>query len=178
MLRDDAAGLSALSDDAEIRVNDASSALEEMRAQRDEAARSSEVAAERVDGLSTEHAALIAVSVPAGTDELDERRRAAADAVRAASIALEKTEQADSEARAARKAAVAQGPLEQALRDLHDLEGLITSLAPAQARLQQARDRRAAADTALESAEPPASSVSRTWTRPAARTPPRTCART
>ena len=77
LLRDDAARLSVLSDDAEIRVNDASSALEELRAQRDEATRSSEVAAERVADLSREYAALIAISVPDGTDKLDERRRAA-----------------------------------------------------------------------------------------------------
>ena len=153
LLRDDATRLSVLSDDAGIRVNDASSALEELRAQRDEATHSSEVAAEQVADLSREYAALIAVSVPDGTDELDERRRAAAHAVSEASTALEKAERADSEARAARNAATAEGQLEQTLRDLRDLADPITNLAPARASLQQAHDRRGAADTAIESAE-------------------------
>jgi exonuclease SbcC len=152
-LQDDAARLSALTSHAETQVSDASSAMEERRGQRDEATRSAEAAAQRVDGLNAEHAALVAVSVPDGTDQLDERRRAAADTERESSAALQQAEQADSEARAARNGAVAEGPLEQALRDLRDLEDLIASLTPARASLQQARDRRAAADTALESAE-------------------------
>ena len=45
------------------------------------------------------------------------------------------------------------GPLEQAQRDLRDLADLIASTAPARARLDQARDQRASADTALEAAE-------------------------
>ena len=73
--------------------------------------------------------------------------------MREASTALQKAEQADSEARTARNSAVAPAPLEQALRDLHDLEDLIARLAPAQDTLEQARDQRASADTALEAAE-------------------------
>jgi DNA repair protein SbcC/Rad50 len=152
-LQDDVARMSVLSGHAETKVNDASIVLEELRAQRDEAARSAEAAAQRVNDLSAEHAALVAVSVPDGAGQLDERRRTATDAVREASTASQKAEQADSEARAARNSAVAEGALEQALRDLRDLEELIAGLAPAQARRQQARDQRAAADAALESAE-------------------------
>jgi exonuclease SbcC len=152
-LQTDVARLSVLSGRAETKVNAASTNLEELRAQRDEAARSAEAAERRVHDLSVEHAALAAVAVPDRTDQLDERRRNAEDAVREAATVLQKAEQADSEARAARNSAVAQAPLEQALRDLHDLEDLMSGLAPAQATLEQARDQRTSADTALEAAE-------------------------
>ena len=152
-LQDDVAKLSAVSGQAETQVNKASSVLEERRADRDESARRAEAAAQRVDDLSAEHAALVAISVPDGTDRLDQRRRAAADVVREVSAALQNAEQADSEARSARNAAVAEAPLEQALRDLRDLENLIASLAPARASLQRALEQRVVADAALESAE-------------------------
>jgi len=152
-LADDAARLSVLSGHAETKVSDASIVLEGLRAQRDEAARNAEAGERRVHDLSVEHAALAAVAVPDGTDQLDEHRRNAADAVRETSTALQEAEQADSAARAARNSAVAQGPLEQALRDLRDLEDLIAGHAPARARLEQARGERASADMALESAE-------------------------
>ena len=117
-------------------------------------ARGAEAADRRVADLSAEHAALVAVTVPDGTGQLDERRRAAADAAREASAALRA-------GRAGRQRGPGRpqfrgpqpGPLEQALRDLRDLADLIASLAPARARLHQARDQRAAADTALEAAE-------------------------
>jgi exonuclease SbcC len=152
-LEDDAARLSALSGQAEATVGDASASLEELRGQRDEAARSADAAKQREHDLSAEHAALTAVVVPDRTDQLDKRRQDAADAVRQTSAALNDAEQADSEARAARNSAVAQGPLEQALRDLRELGDLIAGMAPARARLEQARAQRASADTALESAE-------------------------
>jgi DNA repair protein SbcC/Rad50 len=152
-LQDDAAKLSALSGQAETQVNEASSVLEERRAGRDEATRRAEAAAQRVDGLSADHAALVAVSVPDGTDRLDERRRAAADAAGEASAALQDAEQADSEARSARNGAVPEAPLEQALRDLRALENFNASLPPLRASLQRAREQRAVADAALESAE-------------------------
>jgi exonuclease SbcC len=152
-LEADVARLSLLSGHTETEVNAASTNLEELRTQRDEAARSAESAERRVHDLSIEHIALAAVAVPDQTDLLDERRQDAEVAVREASTALQKAEQADSEARAARNSAVAPAPLEQALRDLHDLEDLIARLAPAQATLEQARDQRASADTALEAAE-------------------------
>jgi len=152
-LQDDVTRLSVLSGQTETQVSDASASLEELRGQRDEAARSAEAAEQREHDLSVEHNALAAVAVPDQTDQLDERRRNAADAARETSTALQKAEQADSEARAARNSAVAQGPLEQALRDLRELGDLIAGLTPARARLEQDRDQRASADTALESAE-------------------------
>jgi exonuclease SbcC len=152
-LQDDVARLSVLSSRAETEVNAASTNLEELRAQRDEAARSAEASERRVYDLNVEYTALAAVAVPDRTDQLDERRRSAEDTVREASTVLQKAEQADSEARAARNSAVAQAPLEQAPRDLHDLEDLISGLATAQATLEHARDRRASADTALQAAE-------------------------
>jgi exonuclease SbcC len=152
-LQDDVARLSVLSSRAETEVNAASINLEALRAQRDEAARSAEAAERRVHDLNVEHAALAAVAVPDRTDQLDERRRSAEDTVRKASTVLQEAEQADSEARAARNSAVAQAPLEQALGDLHDLEDLLSGLATAQATLEQARDQRASADTALQAAE-------------------------
>ena len=152
-LRDDLARLSVLSSDAETKVNDSSTALEELRAQREEATRSAEAAAQAMDDLSAEHAALVAVCLPDGTGQLDEHRRTAAAAIREASAALHEAEQADRQARAACKSAVAEGALEQARRDLRDLEDLTAGWAPAREGLQQARDQRAAADAALESAE-------------------------
>ena len=152
-LEDGAARLSLLSGHAEAKVSDASAGLEELRGQRDEAARGADAAKLREQDLSVEHAALAAVAVPDRTDQLDERRRVAADAVRETSAALRNAEQADSEARTARNSAVAQSPLEQALRDLRELGDLIAGMAPARARLEQAREQRASADTALESAE-------------------------
>ena len=127
--------------------------LEQLRGQRDADARGAEAADRRVADLSAEHAVLAAVTVPDGTGQLDERRRAAAEAEREASAALRQAEQADTEARAARNSAVPPGPLEQARRDLRDLADLIAGTAPARARLDQARDQRASADTALEAAE-------------------------
>lgn len=149
----DVARLSVLSGHAETAVNTASTGLEELRTQRDEAARRAEAAEQGVHNLTSEQAALAAVAVPDRTDQLDERRRNAEDAVREASTALQTAEQADSEARAARNSAVAQAPLEQVLRGLRDLEGLIVGIAPARATLEQAREQRASADTALEAAE-------------------------
>jgi exonuclease SbcC len=151
--QDDVARLSVLSGHAEKRVHEASASVEELRAQRDEAARSAEAAERRVHDLSVEHAALAAVAIPDRTYQLDERRRTTADAVREASTALLKAEQADSKARAARNFAVAQAPLEQAQRDLLDLADLIAGLTLARITLEQARDQRASADTALEAAE-------------------------
>jgi exonuclease SbcC len=152
-LEADVARLFLMSGDAETRVTAALTGLEALRTQRDEAARSAEAAERRVDDLSSEQATLAAVAVPDGTEQLDERRRNAEDAVREASTALQTAERADSQARAARSSAVAQAPLEQVLRDLGDLEGLIVGIASARATLEQAREGRASADTALEAAE-------------------------
>jgi len=151
--RDEAARLSARSAAADAAVAEAGAALEVLRAQRDDAASAAEAAGRRTRELSEQHAALAAVAVPDGVDRLDARRRAAAGALAQASAALQAAEQADSDARAARDRAAAPGTLEQALGELRGLEELTAGRAPARARLRQARDRRALADTALEAAE-------------------------
>ena len=151
--RDEAARLSARSAAADAAVAEAGAAREVLRAQRADAASAAEAAGRRTRELSEQHAALAAVAVPDGVDRLDARRRAAAGALAQASAALQAAEQADSDARAARDRAAAPGTLEQALGELRGLEELTAGRAPARARLRQARDRRALADTALEAAE-------------------------
>jgi len=74
VLQGNSARLSARSGDVSAKVDAASASLEELRGQRDEAARGAEAARQRVDRLGTEHAALIAVSVPDEADQLDEQR--------------------------------------------------------------------------------------------------------
>ena len=105
------------------------------------------------NGSGTEHAALTAVSVPDEANQLDEQRRAAADAVTEAARALQEAEQADAAARAARDSAVAEAPLQQASRDLRDLQDLIADLGSARRGLERAHSGRSAADAALASAE-------------------------
>ena len=151
--RDEAARLSGRSAEAEAAVAGADTALEVLRAQRDDAAGAAEAAERRTRELTEQHAALTALAVPDGVDRFDARRRAAAGALAQASAALQAAEQADSDARAARDRAAAPGTLEQALGELRGLEELTAGRAPARARLRQARDRRALADTALEAAE-------------------------
>ena len=152
-LQENAARLSALSGDASSQVDAASARLEELRGQRDEAARGAETARQRVDRLGTEHAALTAVSVPDEANRLDEQRRTAADAVTSASRALREAEQADTAARTARDSAVAEAVLQQASRDLRDLHDLIAGLEAARLGLERAHSRRSAVDAALVSAE-------------------------
>jgi DNA repair protein SbcC/Rad50 len=152
-VQEDAARLEALSASASATVDAASASFEELRGQRDEAAHVAEAASQRVDRLGTEHAALTAVSVPDDANRLDEQRRAAADAVTQAAQALREAEQADTVARTARDSAVAEGALQQASRDVRDLQDLIADLASARLGHQQAHSERAAADTALASAE-------------------------
>jgi DNA repair protein SbcC/Rad50 len=151
--QDNAARLSALSGDASSKVDVAAASLEMLRGQRDEAARGAEAARQRVDQLGTEHAALMAVSVPDEANRLDDQRRTAADAVTEATRALRETEQADTVARSARDSAVAEAALQQASRDVHDLHDLIAHLASARLGLQQAHSGRTAAHTGLTSAE-------------------------
>ncbi len=151
--RDEAARLSARSVAAEAAVAQAGAALEVLRAQRDDAASAAEASERRTRELTGQHAALIAVAVPDGVDRLDARRRAAAEALAQASAALQAAEQQDSDSRTARDRAAAPGALEQARGELRGLEELIAGRAPARARLLQARDRRARADTALQEAE-------------------------
>ena len=147
-LQENIARLSARSGDASAKVDAASASLEELRGQSDAAARGAEEARQRVDRLGTEHAALAAVSVPDEADQLDEQRQTAADALADAVQALREAEQADAAARAARDSAVAEAALQQASRDVRDLQDLITDLASARLGLEQARSGRSAADTA------------------------------
>ena len=114
----------ARSTEASAAVDAAAIALDETRAERDEASRAAGAAAERVTALTAEHATLAAVSVPGGITELDERRTAAGRAVTVAADALEEAERADAAARAARAAAAPEAPLAQAHRDLGDLRDL------------------------------------------------------
>ena len=152
-LQENAARLAARSGDASAKVDAASASLEELRGQRDEAARGAETAGQRVDRLGTEHAALTAVSVPDEANRLDEQRRAAADAVTEAARALREAEQADTAARTARDSAVADAALQQATRDVRDLQDLIADLESARLVLERAHSGRSAAEVALASAE-------------------------
>ena len=152
-LQENSARLSALSGDASSKVDAASASLEELRNRRDEAAGGAEAARQLVDRLGTEHTALTAVSVPDDANRLDEQRRTAADAVTEAVRALREAEQADTAARTARDSAVAEAALQQASRDVRDLQDLIADLASARLGLEQAHSGRSSADTALASAE-------------------------
>ena len=152
-LQENAARLAARSGDASSKVDAASARLEELRGQRDEAARGAEAARQRVERLGTEHAALTAVSVPDEANQLDEQRRAAADAVTEAARALQEAEQADAAARTTRDSAVAEAALQQASRDVRDLQDLIADLGSARLGLERAHSGRSAAEVALASAE-------------------------
>jgi exonuclease SbcC len=143
----------ARSGEASAAVDVAARILEEARAGRDEAHRGAEVSAERVTVLADGHARLVAVTVPGGITELDERRTAAASAVTAAAVALEEGERADAAARAARAAAAPEAPLAQAHRDLGDLRALLADKAVAERAARQAAAAREAADGTLAAAE-------------------------
>jgi exonuclease SbcC len=138
---------------AETAVTEAAAALEALRGQRDAAAGSAAVAGQRVRDLEGEHAALAGVAVPAGVDKLDARRDAAIAAGERALTDLQAAEQADGDARGARDSGTRPGVLEQAGRELHDLEKLAAERDQARARLGQTRGARASADAALASAE-------------------------
>jgi len=142
-----------LSGEAAARAEGASASLEERRERRDETARAAEAARQRVERLGAEHAALTAVRVPAEASRLDEQRRTAAGTAGEASRALREAEEADRDARDARGSAGPEGPLEQASRDVSELQDLIAGTGSARHDLEQARSGRAAADAALASAE-------------------------
>ena len=144
------ADVSRRTDDA---VAGTEAGLEQLRTERDHAARAAEAAGQAVRDLSTAHATLAAVTIPDGVYQLDERGRAAAATVQDAAGRLDAAEQADREARAAVDSAVGLAPLQQAERDLGDLRDLAPAQAAAQAKLTQASRDREAADAALASAE-------------------------
>ena len=145
--------LAEVSRRADEAVTGAAAGLEQVRAERDQGARAAEAAEQAVSDLSSAHATLAAVVIPAGVHQLDERERAAAAAMLQARERLDAAEQADREARAAVDSAVGLGPLEQAERDLRELRELVPVQAAAQAKLTQASRARQGADADLESAE-------------------------
>ena len=138
---------------AEIAVTEAAAGLETLREQRDAAATAAAAAEQSVRDLQGEHVALARVAVPAGVDELDTRRDAAIAAGERALTDLQAAEQTDADARAARDAGAGSGPLEQAERELRDLEKLAADRAKARAGLSRARAAHVSADAALASAE-------------------------
>lgn len=138
---------------AEARAAAAASMAEEARAQQETASRQHEDAQQREHDLARDHAALAAVTTPAGADQVDQRHKDAAAAVRAATARLRAAEQADQEARAARGSALAPGPLAQALRDLTELRRLVVEQASARVALDQALAAAATTQGALRDAE-------------------------
>jgi DNA repair protein SbcC/Rad50 len=147
------ARLSGVAGRADAAVKAAGAALEVLRGRQDDATRTAEAAGQRMHDLSAEHALLTAVAPEEGVAQLDARQVAAIAAGQQALTALEAAEQADGAARAAGDGAVQPGPLEQAMRDLRDLEELASGRALATSRFGQARDLRAAAEAALADAE-------------------------
>ena len=152
-LRQDAERLAGSGRQAEDAVAAAAAGLEQARAQRDQAARAAETAGQAVKDLDAAHAALTAVTIPDGVNQLDEREREAAAAGRDARERLDAAERADREARAAVDSAVGLGLLERAERDLGELRDLAPAQAAAQAKLTRASEQREAADAALQAAE-------------------------
>ena len=138
---------------ADEAVTGTAAGLEQLRTERDQAARAAELSEQAVRDLSDAHATLVTVAIPAGVGQVDERERAAAAAMQQARERVDAAEQTDREARAAVDSAVGLGPLEQAERDLRALCDLVPAQAAAQAKLTQASRDRQAADADLESAE-------------------------
>ena len=153
LARADLAGRAAEAAAAAASERQAAAALESTRTRRDEAAARHKDADRRVQELADDHEALANVTVPPGVEQLGERYQAAEDAAGEASTILQAAEQADSEARSARSSAVAPGPLEQARRDLSDLSRILSDLAAARLRLDQARSATFDADDVLRAAQ-------------------------
>jgi DNA repair protein SbcC/Rad50 len=149
----DVARLAAAAARAEDAVLAAAAGLEVLRGQRDGATRAADAAGQRVHELYAEHAELASVAVPDRAAELDARRDAAIAAGQQALTALQAAERADRDARAARDGGVQPGPLQQALRDAHDLAELADGRARAGAGLDRAGRRRADAEAALAAAQ-------------------------
>jgi DNA repair protein SbcC/Rad50 len=152
-VRQDLERLADVSRRATDAVAGTEASLEQLRTERDQAAGAAEAAGQAVRELSAAHAALAAVTIPDGVNQLDDRERAAAAAMQDARERLDAAEQADRQARVAVDSAVGLAPLQQAERDLGDLRDLVPAQAAAQAKLTQASQEREAADATLESAE-------------------------
>ncbi len=93
-----------------------------------DATRAHDEARQRVGTLTAELKVLDAVARPDGVEDLETRRRAAADAVTTARGALETAETADEAARAALAAAPARGELERIRADRTELEATEAAL--------------------------------------------------
>lgn len=121
----------------------ARAAVEEARRTRDAAAAHLAGGRETVRRLAAERDLLLAVRVPPGSDALGERAAAAAAALAAADTGLAAAEQTDEEARTAVAAAAPRAPLEQARRDLAELDAALLeqgAAAAAAAAAQRAGD--------------------------------------
>ncbi|TQM10707.1 AAA family ATPase [Pseudonocardia kunmingensis] len=130
---------------------DAHAGVEEARAVRDAAAARLAEREEHGRRLAAERDALTAITPPAGLDAVAQRRAAADTALTGAVAALEAAESADTAARTALAAAQARGPLEQALRDRHELTRTEAERATAAVRAAEAeRAVQAAAATVAE----------------------------
>ncbi|MEU0532187.1 SMC family ATPase [Amycolatopsis tolypomycina] len=138
-----AARMTAL-DELDARVNAALPGLTD-------ATRAHDEARQRVVALTSELKILDGVARPDGVEDLESRRRAAADAATAARTALETAETADEAARAALAAAPDRGELERiraARTELADLEQALPRLDEAAKAAKQAKE--AAATAARE----------------------------
>ncbi|WP_206790751.1 AAA family ATPase [Amycolatopsis sp. MtRt-6] len=116
-----------------------------------DATRAHDEARQRVVALTSELEVLDGVTRPAGVEDLETRRRAAADAATAARTALEAAETADETARAALAAAPDRGELERiraARTELADIEQALPRLDEAAKAAKQAKE--AAATAASE----------------------------
>jgi DNA repair protein SbcC/Rad50 len=147
-----AARLAAQAEEASAAVDTGAAGLEDLRVQRDKAAKNATTAGEQVTRLEREHATLAAVTVPDGVAVLDDRRQAAATAVADAYRAVSAAEQADTAAREARDRAAPEVPLAQASRDLTELRGLLAELETARHTAEYARAAQASAETVLANA--------------------------
>ncbi|OZM77320.1 AAA family ATPase [Pseudonocardia sp. MH-G8] len=117
---------------------DAHGGVEEARAVRDAAAARLTEREEYGRRLAAERHALAAIAPPAGLDAVAQRRAAADNTLAGAVAALETAEATDAAARTALAAAPARGPLEQALRDRHELTRTESEHATAAARATEA----------------------------------------
>jgi DNA repair protein SbcC/Rad50 len=149
----DVAEQGARAAEASAAVDTAAAALDAARARRDDAIRAAAAATEQVAALAAEHARLAAVSVPAGTAELDERRADAAAAVAAAADVLEEAEREDVSARNARAAAPPESALAQVSHGLGELRAIAGDMTLARREARRAAAAREAAEATLAAAE-------------------------
>lgn len=96
-------------------------------------------AVDAVAAVDAERSRLAALSVPTGTADLDDRRRADRERCSAAADRVSAAESVDAQARAARAAAPDRGPLERARRDHADLVAALAARPDAEAAHAAAR---------------------------------------